>query len=100
VASARKHEPDIILLDVMMPGVDGFSAVEALQADKRTSDIPIAMLTALSDMDSIQRAVDGGATGYLTKPFSVELLFAQAETIIEKAKDDSGHRLVDYPRVV
>ncbi len=100
VNAARKFEPDIILLDVMMPGVDGFTAVEALQADKRTSDIPIAMLTALSDMDSIQRAIDGGATGYLTKPFSVEMLFGQVEAIVAKAKEDAGQKLVDYPRVV
>ncbi|MBT5532024.1 response regulator, partial [Candidatus Poribacteria bacterium] len=71
VKVARRQQPDVILLDVMMPGVDGFEAVEALQADKRTSGIPIAMLTALGDMGSIQRAIDAGATGYLTKPFSV-----------------------------
>ena len=96
----EKNPPDLILLDVMMPGVDGFEAVEALQADKRTSGIPIAMLTALGDMGSIQRAIDAGATGYLTKPFSVELLHGQVLAIIEKAKEDAGHKLVDYPNVV
>ncbi|MAF09196.1 two-component system response regulator [Candidatus Poribacteria bacterium] len=100
VRVARRQEPDVILLDVMMPGVDGFEAVEALQGDKRTRDIPIAMLTALGDMDSIQRAIDAGATGYLTKPFSVELLHGQVLAIIEKAKEDSGQKLVDYPNVV
>ncbi|MBT3266431.1 response regulator [Candidatus Poribacteria bacterium] len=100
VKVARRQQPDVILLDVMMPGVDGFEAVEALQADKRTSGIPIAMLTALGDMGSIQRAIDAGATGYLTKPFSVELLHGQVLAIIEKAKEDAGHKLVDYPNVV
>lgn len=97
---AREAEPDIILLDVMMPKVDGFQAVESLQADRRTSDIPIAMLTALSDVGSIQRAIDGGATGYLTKPFSVGLLHDQVLAIIEKARGDSGHKLVDYGTIV
>lgn len=100
VSVARELEPDIILLDVMMPKVDGFEAVEALQKDKATRSIPIAMLTALSDLTSIQRAIDGGATGYLTKPFSVELLYDQVLAIIEKAHDDSGHKLVDYGRTV
>ena len=58
------------------------------------------MLTALGDMGSIQRAIDAGATGYLTKPFSVELLHGQVLAIIEKAKEDAGHKLVDYPNVV
>ena len=54
------------------------------------------MLTALSDMSAIERAIDAGATGYLTKPFSIDLLYPQMEAIVDKAKDDSGHKLVDY----
>lgn len=96
VAHAKKHQPDIILLDIMMPGVDGYAALAALQRGKRTRDIPIAMLTALSDMSAIERAIDAGATGYLTKPFSIDLLYPQMEAIVDKAKDDSGHKLVDY----
>jgi two-component system, OmpR family, response regulator len=100
VSYARKHRADIVLLDITMPGVDGYEALAALQGNKRTCDIPIAMLTAMSDMSAIQRAIDAGATGYLTKPFSVDLLYPQMEAIVEKARDDSSHKVVDYPVVV
>lgn len=100
VASARRHKADIVLLDIMMPGVDGHEALAALQANKRTRDIPIAMLTAMSDMASIERAIDAGATGYLTKPFSIDMLYPQMEAIIDKAREDSRHKVVDYPVVV
>ena len=100
VTSARRHKADIVLLDIMMPGVDGYEALAALQANKRTRDIPIAMLTAMSDMASIERAIDAGATGYLTKPFSVDMLYPQMEAIIDKARERSSEKVVDYPVVV
>ena len=67
VAVARDHAPDLILLDVLMPGVDGSEATRALRADEHTRDIPVYMLSALDDTKNIQRAMTAGATGYLTK---------------------------------
>ena len=86
-----EHRPDI-----MMPGVDGYAALTALQSESRTRSIPIAMLTALSDMPAIERAIDAGATGYLTKPFSIDLLYPQIEVIVDRARNHSGQKLVDY----
>ena len=99
-AAALGCQADIILLDIKMPGPDGFETLRVLQDSGRTRDIPVAMLTALSDMTAIERAIRGGATGYLTKPFSVDHLYRQLEAIIDKARESAGHKLVAYPSVV
>ena len=99
-ATARECQPDVIVLDIKMPGVDGFETLQALQGSDSTRDIPVAMLTAMSDMSAIERAIEGGATGYLTKPFSVDHLYDQLEAVIAKARETSGHKLVAYPCVI
>lgn len=66
------NQPDIVLLDVMMPGMDGFTVCEKLRGDQYTSELPIIMLSAKSDLDSINKGLRVGATKYLTKPISPE----------------------------
>ena len=68
----RKNRPDIILLDVMMPGMDGFAVCEAVRKDPETIHLPIIMLSAKTDLDSINSGLRAGATTYLTKPISTE----------------------------
>jgi DNA-binding response OmpR family regulator len=68
----RKHQPDIILLDVMMPGMDGFSVCQTLRNQETTSRLPIIMLSAKTDLESINEGLRVGATKYLTKPISPE----------------------------
>ncbi len=99
-ATAQKYRPDVILLDILMPRADGYEALEALQGSDSTCDIPVAMLTAMSDMSAIERAIEAGATGYLTKPFSVDHLYDQLEAVVAKAREASGHKLVAYPSVI
>jgi phosphoserine phosphatase RsbU/P len=66
---ARVHQPDLILLDLMMPQIDGFQACRLLQQDSHTTDIPVIFLSALDDVDSKVKAFDIGAVDYVGKPF-------------------------------
>ena len=71
---ARTETPDVILLDVMMPGLDGWGVAEALLEDERTADIPIIFLTARAEFRDRARGLDIGGVDYITKPFNpVEL---------------------------
>ena len=71
---ARTESPDVILLDVMMPGLDGWGVAEALLEDERTAEIPIIFLTARAEFRDRARGLDIGGVDYITKPFNpVEL---------------------------
>jgi two-component system alkaline phosphatase synthesis response regulator PhoP len=71
---ARREKPDAILLDVMMPGLDGWNVAERLLADDETKAIPIIFLTARADLRDRVRGMDAGGLDYVTKPFNpVEL---------------------------
>jgi putative two-component system response regulator len=67
--SVRVDRPDLILLDIMMPGVSGWQVAAQLLGDRATDEIPIVFLTALSGTKQRQRAFELGAVGYVTKPF-------------------------------
>jgi len=72
--AARDGSPDVILLDVMMPGLDGWGVAEALLEDARTAEIPIIFLTARAEFRDRARGLDIGGVDYITKPFNpVEL---------------------------
>ncbi len=72
---AFDEEPDLILLDVMMPDISGFDVCKRLTADERTKLIPIILLTALIEVDNVKEGLDAGAYDYIRKPFNkVELL--------------------------
>ncbi len=70
VELARDRAPDVILLDVMMPGVDGWAVAEDLLADERTRSVPIVFLTARADVRDRARGLDVGGIDYITKPFN------------------------------
>jgi len=72
IRAAREHAPGLILLDIMMPGMNGYRVCDELQTDRRTSDIPVIFLTALGDQQDKARAFALGATDYLTKPFNTQ----------------------------
>ncbi len=67
---ARKEEPDLLFLDIMMPGADGISVCRALKSDASTAHVRIVMLTALSQDRHWKEAAEAGADDYFTKPFS------------------------------
>lgn len=65
---ATEQQPDLILLDIMMPKLSGYEVCEKLKSDERTKNIPILMVTALRDMADIEKAVAAGADDFLSKP--------------------------------
>ncbi len=67
---AREQRPDVVLLDVMMPGLDGWRVAEQLLDDERTSEIPIVFLTARAEFRDRARGLDIGGVDYVTKPFN------------------------------
>jgi DNA-binding response OmpR family regulator len=86
---ARAQPPDVILLDVMMPGLDGWHVAELLLNDPVTSDIPIVFLTARADARDRARGIDLGGLDYITKPFNpVELapLVRRVLTAVERGE--------------
>jgi two-component system cell cycle response regulator len=75
LANIEAREPDLILLDVMMPRMSGFQACSRIKANPRTRDIPVVMVTALNEVGDVERAVESGADDFLTKPVNkLELL--------------------------
>ena len=95
LAIARKTKPDLILLDVSMPGMDGYEVCRRLMLDERTRDIPVILQTALSDAEDEARGLALGAVDYITKPFIPELLRARVRNHLElKRHRDDLERLV------
>ena len=66
---ARADKPDVILLDIMMPNMDGYEVIKELRSDESTKGIPVIFVTARMDAESRERAESLGADGYLTKPY-------------------------------
>lgn len=77
-----EHKPDLILLDLMLPDVDGFAICERLKRDRATNLIPVILVTALNDANHRLSGVRVGANGYLTKPFTPDQLFDAIDTAL------------------
>lgn len=82
----RYAQPDLILLDVMMPGMDGFETCRRLKANAQTCDIPVIFMTALTNLESKVSAFGAGGVDYVTKPFQIEELVARVRTHIALRK--------------
>jgi CheY-like chemotaxis protein len=82
----RKRPFDLVLLDVMMPEIDGYEVLGQLKDDPATRDIPVIMISALDDMESVVRCIEAGAEDYLPKPFDPVLLRARINASLEKKR--------------
>ncbi|OYD88162.1 hybrid sensor histidine kinase/response regulator [Nostoc sp. 'Peltigera membranacea cyanobiont' 213] len=79
----ERRPPDLILLDVMMPGIDGFETCQRLKANPKTCDIPVIFMTALADVDNKVKGLKLGAVDYVTKPFQEEEVLARVKTHLQ-----------------
>jgi len=77
---AQAHPPDLILLDVQMPGIDGFETCQQLKANKKIANIPVIFMTALDNLDSKAKGFNVGAVDYITKPFQESELILRVRT--------------------
>ena len=93
LAQARRERPDILLLDIMMPLMDGFEVCRRLKGDPATSDIPVVMITALSDSANRVRGLEVGADDFLTKPVSDIALFARVRSLVRLKRMTDEWRL-------
>jgi two-component system cell cycle response regulator len=82
LAIADAEQPDLVLLDVMMPQMDGFEVCRRLKANPRTADVPVVMVTALSDIASRVQGLEAGADDFLTKPVNDIALFARLRSLV------------------
>ena len=82
----REQAPDLVLLDIEMPGLDGFGVLEQMKADDALRHLPVIVLSGLSDTDSIVRCVEMGADDYLVKPFHPALLKARLGVLLERKR--------------
>src|SRR5215472_2792370 len=86
LAKIEAGEPDIVLLDVMMPGLDGFETCRRIKADPATVHIPVIMVTALQDVDDLVRGFEAGADDFLTKPVNGFTLMARVRSQLRRKR--------------
>ena len=88
---ANEHKPDLVVLDIMMPKMDGYETCKALKASETTKDIPVILLSAKGRNVDMQTGYDVGADEYITKPFSPRKLVDRINAILGKP-DSSAHK--------
>lgn len=84
VQQARVNPPDLIILDLMLPGIDGFEVCRELRSDPKTAHIPLIMLTARGEEADIVAGLELGADDYIAKPFSPRVLLARIRTVLRR----------------
>lgn len=77
----QEHKPDLVILDLMMPDLDGFSVCERLRKQPETANVPIFILSARADHETVTRGLELGATKYLTKPVGYKELLAHIQDV-------------------
>lgn len=86
VQMAKEHVPDVIVLDLMLPGLDGFGVYKELRADPRTAAIPVLMLTAKGEVNDRISGLELGADDYVTKPFSPRELMLRVRALLKRSR--------------
>ena len=99
VLIAYNKIPDLIILDLMLPKMDGFSVFKELRLDSRTKDIPVIMLTAKAQLDDVIAGLEMGADDYLTKPFSPKELVLRVKALLKRVKTSKGSTIVKSGRI-
>ncbi|PLX83972.1 MAG: DNA-binding response regulator [Desulfuromonas sp.] len=96
LSTACSEEPDLVVLDLMLPGIDGHEVCRRLKADQKTAGIPIVMLTAKGEEADVVAGLEQGADDYVTKPFSTKVFLARVQAVLRRrerereAADEAG----------
>ncbi len=96
----KHHAPDLILLDLMLPGMDGTELCSVIRSDSKTHQIPIIMLTAKGEESDIISGLDHGADDYITKPFSPKILISRIKAVLRRKAKDSVLQATDSSDVI
>jgi serine phosphatase RsbU (regulator of sigma subunit)/CheY-like chemotaxis protein len=92
LASLRHHQPTLIISDIVMPGVDGYELCRQVKADEQLKEIPIILLTALSDLQDVVKALSNGADNFVTKPYTEEFLLSRIRHVLmNRELREQGH---------
>ena len=93
----RSNNFDLVLLDLMIPGISGFDLTRILKNDDETSEVPIIMLTAKGEEHDIVKGLEIGAADYITKPFSIKVLIARVNKIIQNKNESlKGKGIIEF----
>ncbi|MCC5849532.1 MAG: response regulator [Verrucomicrobia bacterium] len=98
----REHKPRLVLLDLMLPGMDGFDVCRAMRSEKSTRAIPVIMLTARGEEADVITGLEIGADDYITKPFSPRIVMSRIKSVLrrgERAQEDP-HGILEYGEIV
>lgn len=90
LAKVRQDRPALIILDLMLPGIDGLDVCKRIKSDPKTSDIPIIMLTARGDEADVVSGLELGADDFIVKPFSPRVLSARVKTVLRRGQMESA----------
>ena len=85
IDKARNNNPDLILLDLMLPGIQGLDVCRIIKSDQETKETPIIMVTALGQEEDIVKGLETGADDYITKPFSIKVLIARVNAVLKRS---------------
>lgn len=95
--AVARLQPDLVLLDIMMPKVSGYEVCQRLKSNEETRNIPIVMITALAEMGDIEKAVNAGANDFLTKPVNKLELTTRVKTLLQNRHlKNENDRLLAY----
>ena len=86
IEKTNQEKPDLIILDIMLPKIDGYTVASMLKADENTRDIPIVMLTARNLAQDIKAGMESGAVSYVQKPFNSDVLLGMIPTLLNREK--------------
>ncbi len=92
----RELKPSLVLLDIMLPGIDGFSVCRRIRETPETASIPVIMLTARSEEEDIVRGLECGADDYITKPFSRQVLLARIRAVLRRPESRKTPEPTDF----
>ena len=100
IDKARNNNPDLILLDLMLPGIQGLDVCRIIKSDQETKEIPIIMVTALGQEEDIVKGLETGADDYVTKPYSVTELMARIKTQLRRSRSALIGQQMQYGDII